>query len=260
MTNAKATQTHLSSNWDPKENKGKATAAEITCYQFIIGSLLYLMMGTRPDISYAVTHLSQFTMNPSEDHHKAALHICHYLTGTQDYKLVYGKTADKGLMAYTDSDWAADKIWCQSVTGYFFKLADSIISWCSHAQKTVALSSTEAEYMALSNCSHQAVWIKTMIEELGIVFKTVPIYCDNQGASFIASNPVQESHTKHIDIRYHYICELVGAKKVETMFVPGEMNPAHMFTKNLQKVKFLKFRSQLGLDFEDSPDPPANSL
>jgi Reverse transcriptase (RNA-dependent DNA polymerase) len=241
MTNAKATQTPLPSNWDPKENKGKATAAEITRYQSIIGSLLYLMIGTCPDISYAVTHLSQFTTNPSEDHYKAALHICRYLAGTQDYKLVYGKTADKGLMAYTDSDWAADKIRRWSITGYFFKLADGIISWRSHAQKTVALSSTEAEYMALSNCSRQAVWIKTMIEELGIVFKTVPIYCDNQGTSFIASNPVQESRTKHIDIRYHYIHELVGAKKVETMFMPGEMNPADMFTKNLQKVKFLKF-------------------
>jgi Reverse transcriptase (RNA-dependent DNA polymerase) len=127
MTNAKATLTPLPSNWDPKENKGKAMAAEITRYQSIIRSLLYLMIGTCPDISYAVTHLSQFTMNPSEDHYKAALHICRYLASTH-YKLVYSKTADKGLMAYTDSDWAADKIRHQSVTGYFYKLADSIIS------------------------------------------------------------------------------------------------------------------------------------
>jgi hypothetical protein len=94
MTNAKATLTPLPSNWDLKKNKGKARAAEITCYQSIIGSLLYLMIGTCPDISYAVTHLSQFTMNPSEDHYKAVLHICCYLAGTQDYKLVYGKAAD----------------------------------------------------------------------------------------------------------------------------------------------------------------------
>jgi hypothetical protein len=99
-----------------------------------------------------------------------------------------------------------------------------------------------------------------MIEELGIWLKAVPIYGDNQGSIFIASNPVQESRTKHIDISYHYIRELVGAKKVELMFVPGEMNPANMFTKNLQKVKFLKFQNQLGLDFKDSPSPPANSL
>jgi hypothetical protein len=133
MTNAKATQTPLSNNWDSKENKGKATGAEITCYQSMIESLLYLMIGTHPDISYAAMHLSQFTMNSSEDHYKAVLHICHYLAGTQDYKLVYGKTANKGLMAYTDSNWAANKIQHRSVTGYFFKLADSTISWCSHA-------------------------------------------------------------------------------------------------------------------------------
>jgi hypothetical protein len=114
--------------------------------------------------------------------------------------------------------------------------------------------------MALSDCSCQAVWIKTMLEELGIRLKAIPIYGDNQGSTFIASNPVQESHTKHIDIQYHYIRELVAAKKVEVMYVPGEMNPADMFTKNLQKVKFLKFQKQLGLDFENSPNPPANSL
>ena len=163
-------------------------------------------------------------------------------------------------MAYTDSDWAADKIRRQSITGYFFKMADGIVSWRSHAQKTVALSLTEAEYMAISDCSQQAVWIKTMIEELGIKLKAIPIYSDNQGSIFIASNPVQESCTKHIDIWYHYIHEVVSAKKVELMFVPGEMNPADMFTKNLGKIKFIKFRNHLGLDFEDSDEPPVNSL
>ena len=110
MTNAKPTQTPLPSNWDLKENKGKATAAEITCYQSIIGSLLYLMIGTHPDISYAVTHLSQFSTNPSEDHYKAVMHICRYLAGTQDYMLVYGHSTNKGWMAYINSNWAADKI------------------------------------------------------------------------------------------------------------------------------------------------------
>jgi hypothetical protein len=114
--------------------------------------------------------------------------------------------------------------------------------------------------MAISDYSCQAVWIRTMLEKLGIQLKAVPVYGDNQGSIFIASNPVQESHTKHIDIRYHYICELVAAKEVELMFVPGEMNPADMFTKNLQKVKFLKFQKQLGLKFKDSPNPPVNLL
>ena len=119
MTNAKAALTPLPSNWDLRENQGKAMAAEIPRYQSIIGSLLYLMIGTHPDISYTVTHLSQFSTNPSEDHYKAVLHVCCYLVGTQDYKIVYLNKSDKGLAAYTDSDWAADKIRWRSVTSFF---------------------------------------------------------------------------------------------------------------------------------------------
>ena len=121
--------------------------------------------------------------------------------------------------------------------------------WRSHAQKTVALSSTEAEYMAISDCSRQVIWIKTLIKELGIKIKSILIYGDNQGSIFIVSDAVQESCTKHIDIHYHYIHELVVAKEVELQFVPGEMNPADMFTKNLQKIKFTQFQNQLGLEF-----------
>ena len=153
LTDAKLAITPLPTNWEPNANTGKATAAEITRYQSIIGSLLYLMIRTRPDISFAVTHLLQFSTNPTKDHYKAAQHVCHYLVGTRDYKLVYTREEDKGLVVYTDSDWAADKIQQHFITGYFFKLANSIILWRSHAQKTVALSSTEAEYMVISDCS-----------------------------------------------------------------------------------------------------------
>ena len=207
------------------------------------------MIGTQPDIAFTVTHLSQFSTNPTEDHYKAAQQVCRYLVGTCDYKLVYTCEEDKGLVAYTNSDWAADKIWHRSVTGYFFKLANSIILWRSHTQKTIALSSTEAEYMAISDCSRQAIWIKILIKELRIKIRSILIYGDNQGSIFIASNAVQESYTKHIDIHYHYICELVVAKEVELQLVPGEMNPTDMFTKNLQKIKFTQFQNQLGLEF-----------
>ena len=152
-TDTKAAITPLPTSWEPKANTGKAMAAEITCYQSIIGSLLYLMIGTRPDIAFTITHLLQFSTNPTEDHYKAAQHACHYLVGTHDYKLVYTREEDKGLVAFTNSDWAADKIQRCSITGYFFKLANGIISWRSHTQKTIALSSMEAEYMAISDCS-----------------------------------------------------------------------------------------------------------
>ena len=98
----------------------------------------------------------------------------------------------------------------------------------------------EAEYMAISDCSKQAIWIKALLSEIGIWLKSVPIYGDNQGSIFIASNPVQESCTKHINIWYHFICDLVSAKEVELMFVPGEMNPADMFTKNLARSQICK--------------------
>jgi hypothetical protein len=107
--------------------------------------------------------------------------------------------------------------------------------------KVQATGAMEAEYMAMSNCSHQVVWIKTLMEEVGIMLKAILLYGDNQGAIFIASNPVQESCTKHIDIRYHYIREVIAAKKVDLMYVPGEMNPTDMFTKNLGKLKFGNF-------------------
>ena len=145
--------TPLPTNWEPKANTGKAMAAEITHYQYIIRSLLYLMISTQPDIAFAVTHLSQFSTNLTEDYYKAVQHICHYLVGTCDYKSVYTREEDKGLVTYTDSDWTADKIWQHSITDYFFKLANGIISWRSHAQKMVGLSSMEAKYMAISDCS-----------------------------------------------------------------------------------------------------------
>ena len=111
LTDAKAAITPLLTHWEPKANTGKAMAAEITHYQSITGSLLYLMIGTCPDIAFAVTHLLQFSTNPTEDHYKAAQHVCRYLVGTCDYKLVYTQEEDKGLVAFTDSNWAADKIW-----------------------------------------------------------------------------------------------------------------------------------------------------
>jgi len=150
------------------------------------------MLGTCPDIAYAVTKMSQFAANPSHEHLDKVLYICRYLADTADYALVYDSPSNKGLIAYTDSDWAQDLIKRRSVTGYFFRLANGIISWQLRSQKTVALSSTEAKYMALSDCSHQAVWMKTVFSELGMPLGTIPICSDNQGSIFISSNPVQE--------------------------------------------------------------------
>jgi len=207
------------------------------------------MIGTRPDIAYAVTKMAQFAANPSEDHLQRALYICRYLLGTSNYALIFDGKSDGGIIAYTDSDWASDPVTRKSTTGYLVKLANGIFCWNSRAQKSIALSSTEAEYMSLCDTSRQLVWIHSLLSELGINLAPIPLCGDNQGSIFLSSNPVQEKRIKHIDLRHHYIREVIRDKKIELFFIEGAENPTDLFTKNLGRIKFLKFREQLGLEF-----------
>ena len=107
--------------------------------------------------------------------------------------------------------------------------------------------------MAMSSCARQACWVKSLLAEIQLPIKEIPIYGDNQGSIFLASNPAQEKRTKHIDIRYHHICECVEDKKIILEFVNGDENPANLFTKNLGWIKFYKFCEQLGLIFKGLP-------
>ena len=157
-------------------------------------------------------------------------------------------------MYLSTSDWASDPITRKSTTGYLVKLANGVFCWNSRAQKSIALSSTEAEYMSLSDTSRQVVWICTLFKEIGIDLGPIPLCGDNQGSIFLASNPVQEKRIKHIDLRYHYIREIIRQKQIELLFIEGAENPADLFTKNLGRIKFLKFREQLGLEFYSPKD------
>jgi transposase InsO family protein len=254
MQNAKVAATPLPEGYHPMPHTGTVDKHLRTQYQQIIGSLMYIMLGTRPDIAFAVTKMAQHAASPSQDHLNRALHICRYLAGTADYALVYSGKTNKGLFACADSDWASNPVDRRSTTGYMVKLADGIFSWNSRAQRTVALSSTEAEYMSLSDTSRQLVWIKALLSELDIDMGPVPLCGDNQGSIFMASNPVQERRIKHIDIRYHYIREVVQRREVDLYFISGAENPADMFTKNLGRIKFTQFRGTLGLKIYSSRD------
>ena len=212
------------------------------------------MLGTRPDVAYPVTKMAQCAANPSQDHLNRTRHICRYLAGTSKYALVYNGNTNKGLVACADSDWASNPVDRRSTTGYMVKLADPIFICNSRAQRTVALSSTEAEYMSLSDTSRQLVWIKALLSELGVNLGPIPLCGDNQGSIFMASNPVQERQIKHIDIRFHYIREVVQQRQVELFFINGSDNPADMFTNNLGRTKFTQFRATLGLQIYSSED------
>jgi len=128
MTNAIIANTPLPHGYTPVAHTGNPDPTLRTQYQAIIGSLLYLMLGTRPDIAFAMIKLSQFSANPSKEHFEQAKYICRYLAGTQDYTMVFDGNTNEGLIAHSDSDWAADINNCCSITGYFFKLARSSVS------------------------------------------------------------------------------------------------------------------------------------
>ena len=252
LINAKAVPTPLPEGYQPMPNKGAPNPEIRASFQQVIGSLLYIMLGTRPDIAYTVVKLSQFAANPTEDHLNRALYICRYLLGTSNYALIFDGRSNGGLVAYADSDWASDPNTRKSTMGYLVKLANGVFSWNSRVQKSIALSSTEAEYMSLSDTSRQLVWIRALFTEIGIKLGPIPLCGDNQGSIFLASNPVQEKRIKHIDLRYHYIREIIRQKQIELLFIEGAENPADLFTKNLGRIKFLKFREQLGLEFYSS--------
>jgi hypothetical protein len=126
-------------------------------YQQLVGSLMYLMIGSRPDIAFAVVKLSTQMVSPTKDHYTAGIHLLQYLNGTK--KRVLEFNSNSGIIAYSDSDWASDPQDRKSITGNFCTLANGPVSWLSCKQKTIALSSTEAEYMALSDCSRQLGWM-----------------------------------------------------------------------------------------------------
>ena len=138
----------------------------------------------------------------------AAKHVMKYLAGSTKHKFVFnGKLTVSELIAFTDSDWASDKDNRRSQTGYFIKITDAVVVWNSHKQTTIALSSTEAKYMALCNCCKQVIWVQNLFNKLGVKFvnHTTSLIGDNQGSLFIASNPIADKQTKHNDIHFYFI-------------------------------------------------------
>ena len=245
---ANPVRTPLPAGYHPEANSGTATPQERSYYQSIIGSLLYLTLGTRYDITHAVIMMSQFMVNPSKEHIQKALYIVKYVKSTINGKLTYNGFQNEGIIAYADADWAQDPIMRRSVSGNLVIMAGCPISWISRKQRTVALSSTEAEYMSMSDCSRQVMWIKSLFSELGYNIGPVDLMVDNKGAIFLAKNPAQEKRSKHIDIRYHYVRERVEEQDVLVKHVPTDEQLADILTKNLTWVKFKELRDQIGIE------------
>jgi DNA-dependent RNA polymerase auxiliary subunit epsilon len=205
-------------------------------YREIVGSLVYIMTSTRPDLCYSVTKLSQYLSAPTVVHLNTAKHVLRYLKGTADKGLVFRKSDERvSLIGYCDADWGSSED-RRSITGYGFKLNKNgpLISWKSRKQPTVALSTCEAEYMSLSSAIQEAKFLSQLLNDFLVESSNpVSLYCDNQGAIALAKNPVQHQRSKHIDIRYHFIRQEIQKGSVNVMYVTSNENVADIFTKAL---------------------------
>jgi hypothetical protein len=221
-------------------------------FRELIGALMYVAVGTRPDISHAVSVLSQFSNCYRKKHCTAAKRVLRYLKGTIDKKLIYRKNQDN-LTCYVDADWANCEIDRRSYTGSTFILSGAAFSWESRKQRTVALSSTEAEYMALSDASKEAVFLIGYLKELGFQsLANVVVFNDNQGAGKLTENSVYHARSKHIDVRYHFIRDAVKKHPIKILYLPTEKMIADVLTKALPKENHDRCILGLGLQSDNT--------
>jgi hypothetical protein len=235
---------------DPKDAASTDDMSQVP-YSSAVGALMYAALATRPDIAFAVTALCQFMANPAISHWNAAKRVFRYLQGTMDYELRYGWDGGKSqsLYGYSDSDWGNDVNDRRSVTGWVFLLHDAAVSWQSIKQPTVALSSVEAEYMAATQATREAVWWRAFLAELGIPQATATtIFSDSQGAIALGKNPEHHKRTKHIDIQHHYVREQVAAGNVALSFIGTENMLADVLTKPLAAERHATLAAGIGVN------------
>ena len=222
---------------------------ELEEYPFreLIGSLMYLAVGTRPDIAFAVNSLSQYNTCYNKEHWVAAKRVLRYLKGTTNHGITFKKTGIV-LEGYTNADWASCTNDRRSYTGFVFILGGTAITWEAKKQRTVALSSTEAEYMALSEAAKEAMYLRRFLEKVGVKLKQpTVVWNDNQGAQKLARNNVFRSRTKHIDIRHHFIREVLQDAYIRIDYMTSNEMMADVLTKGLAGPKHLENSGKMGV-------------
>jgi hypothetical protein len=212
------------------------------------------LTNTKPDICFVVNTLSQFLVEPKCVHLVAAKHVMKYLKGTLDCGLNYNGDHDFVLSGYTNSDWDGSVSDRNSTSGCCFILGSAMISWKSRKQSSIALSTIEVEYIVACSASCEAIWLRKLLTGLfDMEMEETVILCDNQSCIKMTENHVFHDMSKHIEIRYHYICDMVQRGAIKLQYVSTDEQVVDVLTKPLSHVKFEHFRDKLGIVRKDLP-------
>ncbi|GJV09257.1 retrovirus-related pol polyprotein from transposon TNT 1-94 [Tanacetum coccineum] len=227
------------------ENK-EGKAVDPSHYRGMISTLLYLT-ASRPDLQFSICMCARYQARPTEKHLHAVKRIFRYLKGTVNRGIWYLKDSLITLTAFADADHACCQNTRRSTSGSMKFLGDRLVSWSSKRQKSVAISSTKAEYIAMSSCCAQILWMRSQLTDYGLGFNKIPMYCDNKSAIVLCCNNVQHSRSKHIDIKFHFIKEHVVNGVIELYFVNMEYQLADIFTKALTRERIEFVINKLGM-------------
>jgi hypothetical protein len=245
MVNAKPIKTPMPTNGHLDLNvEGKAV--DIKIYRSMIGSLLYLC-ASRPDIMLSVCMCARFQANPKECHLVVVKRILRYLVHTPNLGMWYPKGSKLNLLGYSDSDYAGCKVDRKNTSGTCQFLGRSLVSWSSKKQNCVALSTAKAEYVAVSACCAQLLWMRQTLHDFGCQFTKIPLLCDNESAIKLANNLVSHSRTKHIDIRHHFLRDHETKGDIKIRHVSTKKQLADIFTKPLNESRFCALQSELNI-------------
>ena len=215
-------------------------------YQEAIGLLMYMSLGTHPDITYAVQTIYRFSKNPGQLHLEAVKRIFHYLKGTKEYWLTYGGQV-RELRGYADADgsMAEDR---HAISRYTFLLHGGAVSWAAKRQEIVSLSTTESKYVTVTHTSKEAIWLRSLISQLfNITLDPTTLFSDNQSTITLMKDHQYHLRTKHINIRFHFICWIIENGSIHLIYCPTEDMLADTLTKALPSLKVKHFATELRL-------------
>ena len=247
MQNSKPANTPLSSG----ARLTKATTADALTdrkeYQSMVGSIMYGMLATRPDLAQCIQQISQFSQTPTRAHEKAAKQALRYVNGTINQGITFNGNLGMKLELWSDANWGGEE-GRESVSGFIGTLAGGAVTYSSKKQATVALSSTESEYMALLHALKEQIWLLRFLREIGHnIDDQNLIYCDNQSAIALAHNPQHHARTKHVDIQYHFVRNCVEDGTTRLEYCPTEDMVADGLTKALGPERHRKLAKMMGM-------------